>query len=145
MIHIGAKDRGMNPQDKDPDSLYRTMLWVVGHVRSAADLDSAGRQAILRHLKAQGWKSQQKGHRGRQSKRGGTPQSRLIHHIWNCLDDADVVHNRDGLGTWLQTNTKKEHPQGIGWKTPEFLPVKVKNRVIEQLKKWAAREGVKWE
>lgn len=32
------------------------MLWTVARVRSAADLDHAGRQAVLDHLKARGFK-----------------------------------------------------------------------------------------
>ena len=44
-IHIGAKQLGL-----DGDS-YREMLQAVAGVRSAADLDAAGRRAVLEHLR----------------------------------------------------------------------------------------------
>jgi phage gp16-like protein len=56
-IHIAAKQLGMDPADKDPASEYRCMLWAIGRVHSAADLDHAGRQRVLDHLKACGFKA----------------------------------------------------------------------------------------
>ncbi|MEW8522512.1 MAG: regulatory protein GemA [Candidatus Thiodiazotropha endolucinida] len=135
-IHIGAKALGMDPGDKDPASEYRTMLWNVANVRSSAKLDYAGREAVIRHLKSRGWKPKPIGSSSR--------QARLIYHIWNKLADAGVVHHRDGLISWIRTTTKSEHPQGTGWQLPEFLPKKVKSKVIEQLKEWAKREEVRW-
>jgi hypothetical protein len=137
MIHIGAKEVGQDPQDKDPGSEYRQMLLHVGGVASAADLDSAGRQAILAHLKRLGWKPA--------SRRRTDRQARLIYHIWNCLLQAGVVFDRKGLNNWLRNNTRHQDPRGAGWQKPEFMPRDVKRTVIEQLKKWAAREQVKWE
>lgn len=55
-IHVGAKALGMDPTDKDISSEYRAMLWTVARVRSAADLDWAGRKKVLDHLKAKGFK-----------------------------------------------------------------------------------------
>ena len=49
-IHIGAK------QLFDDDSDYRSMLQSVAGVRSAADLDEAGRRKVIEHLKACGAK-----------------------------------------------------------------------------------------
>lgn len=49
-IHIGAKELGMD------DDAYRDMLFTVARVRSAADLDAAGRHEVLDHLKACGFK-----------------------------------------------------------------------------------------
>ncbi len=48
MIHMGKAQLCM-----DEDS-YRAMLWTVARVRSAADLDWAGRQKVLDHMKAKG-------------------------------------------------------------------------------------------
>ncbi|MEW8070246.1 MAG: regulatory protein GemA [Candidatus Thiodiazotropha sp.] len=135
-IHIGAKALGMDPSDKNPASEYRSMLWNVAKVHSSAKLDFAGREAVIRHLKSRGWEPESKGRSSR--------QARLIYRIWNKLADAEVVHHRDGLKSWIQANTKSEHPQGTGWQLPEFLPKKVRSRVIEQLKGWAKREGVNW-
>lgn len=49
MIHLAAKQLGMD------ESAYRDMLWTVARVRSAGDLDFAGRQRVKDHLKACGF------------------------------------------------------------------------------------------
>lgn len=49
MIHLAAKQLGMD------DGAYRDMLWAVARVRSAGDLDFAGRQRVKDHLKACGF------------------------------------------------------------------------------------------
>jgi phage gp16-like protein len=56
-IHMGANKLGLDTKDKDPDSPYRSMLWAVGQVRSAAELNTAGRAAVLAHLKKLGVKA----------------------------------------------------------------------------------------
>ncbi|MCU7934162.1 MAG: regulatory protein GemA [Candidatus Thiodiazotropha sp. (ex Dulcina madagascariensis)] len=138
MIHMGAKDLGLDPYNADPDSAYRQMLWNVAKVRSAADLDGAGRQAIIKHLKSRGWNW--KPRKRRQHRQAG-----LIYHLWNRLADAGVVRHRDGLSSWLQTNTEGLSPRRTGWQKPEFMPPRVRSNVIEQLKKWAERENVSWQ
>ena len=55
MIHIAKKDLGLD------DDTYRDMLWTVARVRSSGELDHAGRDSVLKHLKSRGW----------QPKRGG--------------------------------------------------------------------------
>lgn len=47
-IHIAKGQLGMD------DGTYRDMLWTVGRVRSASDLDWAGRKRVMDHLKACG-------------------------------------------------------------------------------------------
>lgn len=54
-IHIAAKQLQMDRQS------YEDMLWACARVRSARDLDAAGRARVLDHLKACGFK----GKRGR--------------------------------------------------------------------------------
>lgn len=49
-IHIAKKDLDM------AEDTYRALLWTVGRVHSSAELDYAGRQRLLDHLKACGWK-----------------------------------------------------------------------------------------
>lgn len=56
-IHLAAKALGLDAADKDPNSDYRSMLWAVARVRSAADLDEAGRRRVLDHLKACGFQT----------------------------------------------------------------------------------------
>jgi len=134
-IHIAKKDLGMD------DETYQAMLWTVARVHSAADLDEAGRQAVLSHLVARGAKV---GLRRPGKHRKPPPRAGLIYHIWNRLADAGSVEHKSGLRAWLISNTRRSHPQGTGWSKPEFLPDDQKNQIIEQLKQWAARDGVKW-
>jgi phage gp16-like protein len=54
-IHIGAQQIGMD------DDSYRDMLWAVARVRSAKDLDEAGRRRVLDHLRACGARFKAKG------------------------------------------------------------------------------------
>lgn len=49
-IHVAKKQLGMSDED------YRAMLWTQGRVTSSGDLDHAGRQRVLDHLKACGFK-----------------------------------------------------------------------------------------
>ena len=50
-IHIAKAQLGLD------EDTYRAMLWGVARVKSARDLDHAGRQKVLDHLKACGFKS----------------------------------------------------------------------------------------
>ncbi len=50
LIHVARKELGLD------DDLYRDMLWVVARVRSAGDLDQAGRRAVIDHLKRCGFR-----------------------------------------------------------------------------------------
>lgn len=118
------------------------MLWAAARVRSAADLDDAGRQAVLDHLKARGFKPAP---RGSSRRHKAPPLARLIYHIWNRLADHQVVESRDGLKTWLRNQTQAKHPDLVGWERPEFLPREVAQAVAEQLKQWATRTGVDWQ
>lgn len=49
-IHVAKKQLGLD------DATYRAMLWTVARVHSAADLDHAGRQAVIEHLRKRGFK-----------------------------------------------------------------------------------------
>ena len=48
-IHVAKKQLGLD------DDAYRDMLFTVARVRSAADLDHAGRQAVIEHLRKRGF------------------------------------------------------------------------------------------
>jgi phage gp16-like protein len=49
-IHIAKTQLSMEDED------YRAMLWAKGRVRSAKDLDYAGRRAVIDHLVGLGFK-----------------------------------------------------------------------------------------
>lgn len=53
-IHAQAAKLGLDTADKNPESEYRSLLWTVGRVRSAALLDQAGRLSVLDHLAQRG-------------------------------------------------------------------------------------------
>ena len=50
-IHVAKAQLGLD------DDTYRAMLWTVARVKSAADLDWAGRKKVIDHLKSAGAKS----------------------------------------------------------------------------------------
>ena len=50
-IHLAAKQLGM---ERDA---YEQMLWTIARVKSAGDLDAAGRARVLDHLKACGFRA----------------------------------------------------------------------------------------
>lgn len=54
-IHIARKQLGLD------EDTYRAVLWTVARVRSAKDLDDAGRHAVLDHLRARGFKARRSG------------------------------------------------------------------------------------
>ncbi len=53
-IHILAGELGLDTADRNPESEYRSILWTIGRVRSAGQLDQAGRLALLDHLSKRG-------------------------------------------------------------------------------------------
>lgn len=54
-IHIAAKDLGLDRET------YEAVLYEVAGVTSAADLDAAGRAAVLEHFKSKGWQAKKTG------------------------------------------------------------------------------------
>lgn len=58
-IHTAKRDLGLD------EETYRNMLWSVGRVHSAADLDAQGRQKVIEHLRGLGWRPAAKRRRPR--------------------------------------------------------------------------------
>jgi phage gp16-like protein len=54
MIHMAKTQLGLD------DDTYRAMLWTVARVKSAADLDWAGRKQVIDHCKAKGFRNKAK-------------------------------------------------------------------------------------
>lgn len=50
LIHVAKKQLGLD------DGTYVAMLWTCGRVKSSKDLDYAGRQRVIEHLKSKGFK-----------------------------------------------------------------------------------------
>lgn len=140
-IHIGATALGLI--QVGDDSGYRLMLAEIVGTDSAKNLDARGRAKVLQHLGTQGWTDTAAGGRRRQ----GTPQSRLIRHLWACLHRAG--HVIDGSDKALRSFTERQsatyHPSQTGFSAPELLPRPVAGKIIEHLKQWCQRTGTSYE
>ncbi len=123
-IHIAKAALGLD------DETYRDMLWTVARVRSASELDWAGRKQVLDHFKACGWNNRP----AKQTRQlAGDPQSKMIRALWLDLHEAGAVRDasEQALASYVRRITKKDALQ--------WLSVKEARRVIETLKQWLAR------
>lgn len=138
-IHMAAASLGMI--QLGDDSAYRDMLWSVARVRSAKDLDNAGRDKVLAYLRNCGWVDSKPFVR---RARGAKPQVELIRSLWAALGDAGKLESPtdSGLRAYVKKQSVSYHPQKIGYDAPELLPPMVAQRVIEHLKHWCRRTGV---
>lgn len=138
-IHKAAAELGMI--QRGDDATYRTMLWTVARVRSAADLDATGRQKVLEHLRACGWTDPRPFVRRRS---GDNLQALKIKDLWDKLAAADKLEDSSerALRAYVQKQSAPYHPQRAGYSAPELLPAPVAQRVIEHLKHWCRRTGV---
>jgi len=82
-IHLGRKQLGLD------EASYRAMLWRLARVRSAADLDAGGRQAVLAHLRALGFRARPgKGYPGRPAAIDSADRGPQLRKIEALLADA---------------------------------------------------------
>jgi len=138
-IHLGASALGLRVAGDD--SAYRQMLWSIGRVRSAADLDEGGRRAVLKHLRACGWddKSPSAGRPG--AYRKGS-QAALIRWLWTELANAGAVRDasdralRRYIAQHAGVATTNPRPDEMA---PQHLQRDQAHDVIEQLKRWLLR------
>lgn len=125
LIHLAKQQLGLD------DDTYRALLENVAGVRSARELDAAGRAAVLARLREHGFRP----FAGTAARRG-TPQARYIRWLWSRLVNAGRLPRDAQIGAWLKAHTRRWHPRGIGWARPESLPRDVAGRVIRQLHAW---------
>jgi phage gp16-like protein len=118
-IHVAKKQLGLD------DDTYRDMLWAVGRVRSAADLDFAGRRRVLEHLQACGFRQRRPQARD--------PQSRKVRAVWLELKTLGALRDASegALAAYVERAT--------GVKALQWLSADQASRVIEQLKAWRKR------
>lgn len=127
-IHIAAKRLGMDATDKNPNSDYRSMLWAVARVHSAADLDEAGRRRVLDHLKECGFKSKRKSRpRPSQDREALVGKMRALLHGLNLPDEY-----ADGM------SKKMFHVERYEWCNPDQL-----HRLVAALEYHRRRHGGK--
>lgn len=140
-IHQGAAALGL--RTATDDTAYRDMLWAVARVRSAADLDMAGRRRVLDHLAGLGWKRAAPPAR-KPSK--GDGQVRFLRMLWIKLFQAG--HVADGteraFRAYIRGESARYDPAGRGWDAPELIDRDTRRQLIEHMKRWATRVGVDW-
>ena len=77
-IHLAKKELMQAGRFLSDDD-YRAMLWTQARVKSAADLDHAGRRKVIEHLKSLGFKAP--------GRRGGAHQVRQrSSSFWKSAD-----------------------------------------------------------
>lgn len=132
-IHIAKGQLGLD------DDTYRAMLWSVARVRSAKDLDAGGREAVLKHLRAVGWKDKAPSP-GANRYQPGTPPA-LIRWLWTQLAEAGLVReNSDrALRRYIAQHAAVRPDPSVTEIAPQHLDRQGCNQVIEQLKRWLAR------
>ena len=141
-IHIAAGQLGL--RTAFDDSAYRDMLWSIGRVRSAGNLDAAGRAAVLKHLRSCGFKDRPKASETHYRK--GTPEA-LIRWLWTCLASAGVVRDRSdrALRRYIAQHAGKATAPAVTEIAPQHLSYRDAADVIEQLKNWCRSRKVDWE
>jgi phage gp16-like protein len=111
------------------DDTYRTMLFSLGRVKSASDLDWTGRKKVLDHLKACGFKVKS----APASVQASDSRYRKIRALWKQLKSCGLVDNDtdQAVRTYILRTT--------GCADFQFLNNHQISTVIEGLKKWLAR------
>ncbi|MEX3690112.1 gp16 family protein [Paraburkholderia sp. BR14263] len=128
-IHIAKKQLAMD------DDTYRTMLRSVGGAESARDLNKAGADAVLSHLKRCGFRPTRNG--GDDKTRSGRvpddAQSDKLRMLWRQLHELGAVRNPSdaALASYVKRQT--------GIAALQWLSTMQASHVIEALKKWIAR------
>lgn len=127
-IHIAKQQLRMD------EETYRNMLWTVGRVKSAADLDFAGRARVLEHLRGLGFQD-----RGapnvRRLKKDPKDKARMLWRIRERLKVAVPPRTEayaDGMAE------KMFHVKRLVWCEPDQL-----HRLLAALEKDGQRHGWK--
>ncbi|MBI5334699.1 MAG: regulatory protein GemA [Burkholderiales bacterium] len=124
-IHLAKKQLGWD------DDTYRDILQTVCQVRSAGELDFAGRRRFLQHLERCGFKPKD-GKTGKPLPRL-TPQQAKVFSLWQQLHAAGRVQDRrfGAMEAWVRAQTGVDR---LAWLTGPQL-----DQVIESAKLWLAR------
>lgn len=138
-IHMAKAQLGLD------DDTYRQVIRVIGGAESgsAADLTPGGRERVLSHFRAHGWRARKR-RADKQPGHASDAQIAKIRALWLALHQAAVVRDgsEEALRSWVRQASRRYHPAGTGYSAPELLPASAAGRLIEQLKSWAARTHV---
>ncbi len=137
LIHVARNELGMDEES------YRQMLANIPELEGATSTSKLAvpkLELVLEQLKNKGFKVVPKNKNVTAkpaAKMADDPQSRLIRHLWLRLHTAGVV--RDGseqaLAKFVANCTRVE---ALQWLSSDQA-----SQVIERLKQWAKRAGVK--
>lgn len=124
IIKIAQKQLGMD------DDSYRDILFALTRKRSSTDLDFAERKKVLDHMEACGFKRTKPQPRNL----ADDPQSKKMRALWLELHQAGKVRNpsESALAAFVKRQTGRDALQ--------WLNSKEASAVIEELKKWLARD-----
>ena len=127
-IHVAKKALGW-----DDDTYRDVMSTVCAGVRSAGDLDHAGRKRWLAHLAACQAAAGLKPARQAPERKPWGPQLRKLWSLWQQLADAGRVNDRGrpALQAWVTSQTGVSR---LEWLTEQQLDL-----VLGQAKRWLAR------
>lgn len=132
-IHVAKKRLGLAEED------YRAVLARVGGKSSAADLDAAGRHAVLDHFRGMGFEraaaKPRKARAAEPAASGDRPQQRKIKALWLSLYNLGAIDNPSGpaLDAYMARAT--------GVSALRFADAFAANKAIEGLKAMCARAG----
>jgi hypothetical protein len=131
-IHLAKKELMQAGRFLSDDD-YRAMLWTQARVRSAADLDHAGRRKVIEHLKSLGFNASTRRGGAHQVRGRLTPKQKLCWSLWQQLADANAVNDRTmkALAAYVARQT--------GVQRVEWLNAAQEDLVIESLKQWLGR------
>lgn len=112
-IHVGKKALGLD------DDTYRAMLFTVARVRSAADLDHAGRRAVLEHMRQRGF--ERLSNRPAPADHGAKPQ--VAEDRQALIDKMEALLAGAGRHwNYARAMAKRMfHVEKLEWATPEQL------------------------
>lgn len=130
LIHVARRELGLD------EETYRAMLKNVAGVSSSTDLSYQGRQKVLAHLKAAGFKVKSKAAPAAIASGGQVdPQYRKIQALWTELHGVGAVrvNTEAALRVYIKRIT------GCG--DYQFCSSAQVVAIIETLKKWLARAG----
>lgn len=139
-IHMMAEQIGMDTHDKNEESEYRSMLWTVARVRSAAALDFAGRRKVIDHLKA----------RGRKTSKGDVNKGKpvnvkpelvpLMGKIGALLADMKLPWSYAAAIAKQQTSAQGKGIEKLEWLNAEQMHAVVTALVLKQRRSELARD-----
>lgn len=130
IIHIAKKQLALDDAD------YQQIIKTVTGKLSSADLDSRGRQALIKHFQKIGFKLKPKS--GTTRTMADDAESKKIRAIWLMLHSLDAIKNPSEAA--LEQFVKRM----TGIDRLQWLNSDQSKTVIETLKKWAMRFLPTW-